>query len=243
MSGQAARLGFTLAEVLITLGIIGVVAAMTMPSLITNYQKKQTISQLKKSYSVVSQALVSSQAENGNIEEWNLSNIGQMNPDDPNGSYSETLTSLLNKYFLPYFDVVEDCGLNCSLQKNIKRYELNRVKEASWCDKFHYVITLKDGTIIAFMMDSSGVGVYQYVYIHVDINGNSKPNIYGRDIFTFMLTSATKNLNMAGSGYSREILKSSGRRGCNKNSSSDAGFYCGALIQYDGWEIKNDYPW
>ena len=40
--------GFTLAEVLITLGIIGVVAALTLPSLITNYQKKQIVAQLKK---------------------------------------------------------------------------------------------------------------------------------------------------------------------------------------------------
>ena len=40
--------GFTLAEVLITLGIIGVVAAMTMPSLIANYQKKVLVTQLKK---------------------------------------------------------------------------------------------------------------------------------------------------------------------------------------------------
>lgn len=39
---------FTLAEVLITLGIIGVVAALTLPSVITNYQKKQTVEQLKK---------------------------------------------------------------------------------------------------------------------------------------------------------------------------------------------------
>ena len=42
--------GFTLAEVLITLGIIGVVAALTLPSLITNYRKKQTVAQLKKVY-------------------------------------------------------------------------------------------------------------------------------------------------------------------------------------------------
>ncbi len=234
---------FTLAEVLITLGIIGIVASMTMPSIITNYQKKVTIAQLKKAYSVVSQALVSSQAENGTIEEWNLSNIAQMNPEDPNGSYKETLTAVLDRYFLPYLDIVEDCGLYCAQQKNIKRYELNRINEVSWSDKFHYVITLKDGSIIAFMMDSSGAGVYQYIYINVDINGNSKPNVYGRDIFTFMLTSATKKLNMAGDGYSRETLMSSSRRGCNKNSTSDAGFYCGALIQYDGWEIKNDYPW
>ena len=35
------KIAFTLAEVLITLGIIGVIAAMTLPSLITNYQEKQ----------------------------------------------------------------------------------------------------------------------------------------------------------------------------------------------------------
>lgn len=41
--------GFTLAEVLITLGIIGVVAAMTMPSLVANYEKKRTATAVKKS--------------------------------------------------------------------------------------------------------------------------------------------------------------------------------------------------
>lgn len=43
------KVAFTLAEVLITLGIIGVVAAMTLPTLIANYQKRQTVVQLKKS--------------------------------------------------------------------------------------------------------------------------------------------------------------------------------------------------
>ena len=51
------NLGFTLAEVLLTLGIIGVVAAMTIPMLITNYQKKQVAAQLKESYSVFQQAV------------------------------------------------------------------------------------------------------------------------------------------------------------------------------------------
>lgn len=41
--------GFTLAEVLITLGIIGVVAAMTMPSLIQNYRKKEATTRIKNS--------------------------------------------------------------------------------------------------------------------------------------------------------------------------------------------------
>ena len=62
MSGGGNRLssnrkGFTLAEVLITLGIIGVVAAMTMPVLISNYQKTVYSNQAKKTYSMLSQAL------------------------------------------------------------------------------------------------------------------------------------------------------------------------------------------
>ena len=48
--------GFTLAEVLITLGIIGVVAAMTMPSIVGRYKEKQHTIQLQKFYSILSQA-------------------------------------------------------------------------------------------------------------------------------------------------------------------------------------------
>ncbi len=43
------KFGFTLAEVLITVGIIGVVSAITIPMLVTNYQKRLTITRLKKS--------------------------------------------------------------------------------------------------------------------------------------------------------------------------------------------------
>lgn len=48
---------FTLAEVLITLGIIGVVAALTLPALIQNYQDKVMVSQAKKTYSNFSNVL------------------------------------------------------------------------------------------------------------------------------------------------------------------------------------------
>ncbi len=54
---------FTLAEVLITLGIIGVVAAMTMPVLINNYQKKVTAVRLEKFYTIMSQAVIRWQNE------------------------------------------------------------------------------------------------------------------------------------------------------------------------------------
>lgn len=64
------KLAFTLAEVLITLGIIGVVAAMTIPTLVTNADKKATATKLKVFYSKINQAVKLSSAYNvmvGNI--------------------------------------------------------------------------------------------------------------------------------------------------------------------------------
>ena len=49
------KFAFTLAEVLITLGIIGIVSAMTIPTLINNYQKKVTVAKLQKVHAVLNQ--------------------------------------------------------------------------------------------------------------------------------------------------------------------------------------------
>ena len=58
---------FTLAEVLITLGIIGVVVALTIPVLVGNYKKVQTVAQLKKVYSAMQQSVQIAQNEYGDI--------------------------------------------------------------------------------------------------------------------------------------------------------------------------------
>jgi len=57
--------GFTLAEILITLGVIGVVSALTLPTLIKNYQKKETVAKLQKAISVLNQAYRLSNDEAG----------------------------------------------------------------------------------------------------------------------------------------------------------------------------------
>ena len=63
---------FTLAEVLITLGIIGVVAAMTIPTLIQNSFEKKVVSQLKETQSIISQTVRMAEEEYGDIEGWEL---------------------------------------------------------------------------------------------------------------------------------------------------------------------------
>lgn len=65
--------GFTLAEVLITLGIIGVVAAMTLPALTGKYKRIQTVAQLKKVYSSLLQSVEVSKSEYGDIINWDWS--------------------------------------------------------------------------------------------------------------------------------------------------------------------------
>lgn len=61
---------FTMAEVLITLGIIGIVAAMTLPSLIKKHQRIETETRLKKAYSVINQAFLAAQAKHGEAKDW-----------------------------------------------------------------------------------------------------------------------------------------------------------------------------
>lgn len=64
---------FTLAEVLITLGIIGIVAALTLPALIQNYRKQEVTTRLKKYNSMMSQAFLLSEVENGKVSGWDAS--------------------------------------------------------------------------------------------------------------------------------------------------------------------------
>ena len=57
--------GFTLAEVLITLMIIGIVAALTIPSVISNYQQQEFKTGLKKAVSVLNEAIQTNIAQDG----------------------------------------------------------------------------------------------------------------------------------------------------------------------------------
>jgi prepilin-type N-terminal cleavage/methylation domain-containing protein len=96
------RLGFTLAEVLITLGIIGVVAALTMPTLIANYQKYVTATRLKSTFSMLSQAVNLAVADNGDQNTWTR----------PKNYISDTAgqKDFFDKYIIKYLKLAQDCG-------------------------------------------------------------------------------------------------------------------------------------
>ena len=82
-----------MAEVLITLGIIGIIAAMTLPQLIKNYKQHEIEVRLQKSYSMISQAFLSAQAKHGEINDW---------PEWDNAE------QILTNYIVPEFTFVKN---------------------------------------------------------------------------------------------------------------------------------------
>lgn len=224
--------GFTLAEVLITLGIIGIVAALTMPTLISSYKKQQTVVHLKKVYSLFNQAMLQAVADNGPVASWQFAGAG-----------NENAVNFTNQYIIPYLKVVKNCGTNTTNECNFIKSGLNGAQ-----DVFRYSLTvdgftkiyLSDGTEIAILGRSNPSSPVRHVY--VDINGNKAPNTVGKDVFeleynisrgTFVpryLLYASLEDFMTGDGYSA----------CTK---TQIGHSCAALIRFEGWQITENYPW
>ena len=102
------KAAFTLAEVLITLGIIGVVAAMTIPTLIANYQEKQIVSQLSKAFQTLSNAYQMMQIEYGPVSTWSLRNT-QVVDDDGNITYDRYSQNLVAERLKKYLRVEKEC--------------------------------------------------------------------------------------------------------------------------------------
>lgn len=86
---------FTLAEVLITLGIIGIVAAMTLPAIITKYKRKSAETKLAKFYSVINQAIQMSIAEHGEISFDDSKRANASNAEYIENWYKENLTKYI----------------------------------------------------------------------------------------------------------------------------------------------------
>lgn len=99
VGGKTARLAFTLAEVLITLGIIGVVAALTIPSLVQKHQEQVTVTKLKKFYSAFSQAYTMAVLEHGTLDNWGLESSELVEDEDGNSTHSEQSFEQYDKFF------------------------------------------------------------------------------------------------------------------------------------------------
>lgn len=165
--------GFTLAEVLITLGIIGVVSSMTMPVLVQNYQKKSYVTQLHKVYNELQQAFIQE------ITDKNALNLREA------GLTSE---ASIENFMKNRFKVVQDCDESTtpcfadmyrSLDKSTSRAIENGTR-----NPFSSCYTIASGASICLGYLSTENEEQLSGGLYVDINGQKGPNIGGRDMFT-----------------------------------------------------------
>lgn len=226
--------GFTLAEVLITLGIIGIVAALTIPNLIGNYEKYITVVKLKRAYSIISQVVERAIADYGDIKNWDKQYNGEKT--DPENYF--------NKYWKPYVKITKSC-VDRSVKNNVK-YKSFGYKEpfplygGAWLSLTgtQNSENLRIYTGIDFItIDNILIHIGEDDNIIVDINGPSGPNRAGRDAFWFSIDKSQNKVI--------PLTDYMGEKECGtiKSNTKGGGYTCADKIMKDGWTIKDDYPW
>ena len=209
---------FTLAEVLITLGIIGIVAAMTMPVLIQNHKKSEASARIKKFYSTMSQAVLLSENDNGSAKEW--TKVGNINPNPDTGKYDDTDAENTEIYFNTYL-------------KNYLKY-LKTDKDE---DTNLFKVMLNDGS--SFLMRNG-----ECIDFIFDYNGDKFPNEEGRDRYRFLICpSGIQHALNSNSGITTYGKISSTTREKKKTDCASNPVYCSSLLEYDNWDFKSDYPY
>ncbi len=223
---------FTLAEVLITLGVIGVVSAMTVPTLMSNYRKRQLETQIKADFSIIQQTLRF--AEDDGVS------YSMAISDGSDASMKEWFDS----FIAPHLKVSQVCynkpgcwhkmGVVKSMTGNPPKYENNNGIGGN-------IITFKitNGTMFnidgntaedmaSFGLDTTSDGLTFYF----DANGEGKPNRVGRDIY--IMVWSDQGLVPAGYNRTPQEVESNCLRG--------DGYFCLQYLVTHGWEIS-DIVW
>ena len=223
---------FTLAEVLITLGIIGVVAALTIPTLVQNYKKKVVETKLSKVYSVMNQAIKMSTIENGDTTTWKYLADAQT---DSNVTYEEAF-DWYNTYLADYL-------------------RPQKVEKVSSQGKDYLGVYFSDGSALLFALYI--YDIFYYIDTKTIASANAK---FVKDIFLFRFfpkrlsfkdenNPALKysyNPGFASSCYDWDGIYEGAKHspdgyGCF-DTGTNGGKHCSKLIELNHWKIPDDYP-
>lgn len=173
--------GFTLAEVLITLGIIGVVAAMTIPTLIQNSQNRELAAGVLKFNSNLQQAVMLWKVNEGCTSDTTncILSMGLVN-DDP---------SFLEQTIGPYMSIMDKASGATNTADWLPADTLNYYGQTTTTSygkvarkgSRNSVYLLKDGMTLSFDAGTTSAAIY------VDVNGKKSPNRVGKDVFQFSI--------------------------------------------------------
>lgn len=217
-------LGFTLAELIVAMAIVGSVAALTLPTVITNHQNKVMQISLQKAYRDL---------EN-NLEELYASNY-------KTGFYQSKLTSVsgITDFLNNYYKVAQKCSATPQPCFAAKYVSLNALStEVAFSCEGGTSVQLKDNTAICIIPATPAQAAKDAnpdtgekaqeakdavpANVYVDVNGNEPPNIGGRDMFMFQID----NYTIVDNANESSCLTSSVGEGCLKK------------IINDKWKIK-----
>ena len=237
------RVGFTLAEVLITLGIIGIVSAMTIPTLVKNYQKKVTVTKLQKVHAVLNQ-IARMAVVDGSIKGYTS---GQDVSEEKTKEFFDTFwfqylksPKISEDGVSPYKIGMPYKYLNgAKVDIAIKTlYPSGRVFFTT-SDGISYWVNI--GTTQNFYDEAGNIIDQKWYYIsrvmvYADLNGTSEPNVLGKDIFQFKMDFDKGSAYPQ--GYDKSLTEINNN--CKENGS---GTMCLAKIMRDDWKFADDYPW
>lgn len=166
--------GFTLAEVLITLGIIGVVAALTLPTLIQNHKKQTYVNQLKKVVNTLENTAQMAVAQEGvsSFKDTSLYckffDVYSCHPYQSNDDIINARSEVIHYFKLVSYDI-ED--FICP--EHYKKIDGTRAYPCG------VKLVFPDGSIVYHQLVED---------FYIDVNGEKGPNILGRDLFAVTIT-------------------------------------------------------
>lgn len=168
------KFAFTLTEILIALGVIGIVSAITVPALSNNWQKRAHATKLHKVYNDFQHALERYMTDN------RASNLFEVVGGTPN--------AFLNNYF----KVVKTCGGNISAGCFADSYKTIEGTVTNNPNFTGQNVVLANGVAVAYSRNNAANAAANritttYGTLIVDINGVQGPNIAGRDLFEMIV--------------------------------------------------------
>ena len=182
---------FTLSEVLITLVVIGIVAAITIPAIVENYTEHEKYARVKKTYSMLANAMTRVKADGGDY----IFDVTDGNTDNIKNWYREYLSNYIITTKVCYDTAgCWNSGDTYNLKGNLALYN-QRGKSLGGNT---VTAILNDGTFINIDAFNSANSIYEHfgviidtqrtLVIYFDINGEKKPNTVGKDIFATVFT-------------------------------------------------------
>lgn len=177
--------GFTLAEVLLTLVIVGIIASITISTLLNNVKNLETVNKLKSTYSILSQATTQLRTDCGDSFQMCL------NPNTADNN--STVMQQVYELYLSKLQTIKQCGSGAGCFSSDQYIALSGADNFFLTYAKRYFL-LSNGAAVGIDWDGNG-GPTTYLFkLYVDLNGEKKPNQIGRDTFAFGYNKTKFNL-------------------------------------------------